>query len=181
MIRVAASLHDYGKIGVDDSVLKKPSRLNDNEYEQIKTHALKTKNILSEVNFEGIYQEVPEIAASHHEKLDGTGYPQGLTEEEIPYGAKIIAVADVFEALTSRRHYRDPMPINEAFEYLIKGIGQEFDKDCVEAFINYYNKLKTPIPFLYKGSFESLINANNKDGSNKSNIYPLRNIKSEGL
>ena len=156
MIRVAASLHDYGKIGVDDAILKKNGRLDDNEYEHIKTHASKTKIILDRVNFEGIYKKVPEIAASHHEKLDGTGYPLGLNEEEIPFGGKIIAVADVFEALTSRRHYRDPMPTNEAFDYLINNIGNHFDKNCVGALINYYNSSHTSVPYLPKGKFRSL-------------------------
>jgi HD-GYP domain-containing protein (c-di-GMP phosphodiesterase class II) len=156
MIRVAASLHDYGKIGVDDAILKKPGRLDDNEYEHIKTHAAKTKAILERVNFEGIYRKVPDIAASHHEKLDGSGYPLGLSGDEIPLGAKIIAVADVFEALTSKRHYRDPMPINEALDFLVDNIGNHFDKNCVQSFINHYNNTETKIPYIPKGNFKSL-------------------------
>ncbi len=161
MIRVAASLHDYGKIGVDDSILKKNSRLNDIEYEHIKTHASKTKNILQRVNFEGIYKEVPEIAASHHEKLDGSGYPLGLNEDAIPFGGKIIAVADVFEALTSRRHYRDPMPVNEALDYLVEKIGTHFDNKCVDAFIGYFNSQEYNIQYIPKGKFYSLPNGFN--------------------
>ena len=157
MIRVAASLHDYGKIGVDDSILKKNGKLDDNEYEHIKTHASKTRHILERVNFEGIYKEVPEIAASHHEKLDGSGYPLGLKKDEIPFGGKIIAVADVFEALTSRRHYRDPMPVNEAFDYLVDNIGNHFEKKCVEAFICYYNSNQAQIPYIPKGVFRTLL------------------------
>ena len=159
MIRVASSLHDYGKIGVDDSVLKKPTRLNEEEYEQIKTHVIKTKNILEQVNFEGLFTQVPEIAASHHEKLDGTGYPKGLSGDEIPFGGKIIAVADVFEALTSKRHYRDPMPINEAMDYLVEHIGSQFDKECVMAFIDYFNSQETNIQYIPKGKFSSLSSA----------------------
>jgi HD-GYP domain-containing protein (c-di-GMP phosphodiesterase class II) len=150
MIRVSASLHDYGKIGVDDAILKKPGRLDDNEYEHIKTHVDKTKKILNQVNFEGVYKEVPEIAASHHEKIDGTGYPRGLNGDQIPLGGKIIAVADVFEALTSRRHYRDPMPINEAFDHVVERIGTHFDESCVEAFIEYYNKNEAAVPYIPK-------------------------------
>jgi HD-GYP domain-containing protein (c-di-GMP phosphodiesterase class II) len=89
MIRVASLLHDYGKIGVDDAILKKPGRLTTEEYDHIKTHAPKTKSILEQVNFEGIYTEVPEIAGSHHEKLDGTGYPNGLAGDQIHFGAKV--------------------------------------------------------------------------------------------
>jgi HD-GYP domain-containing protein (c-di-GMP phosphodiesterase class II) len=148
MIRVASLLHDYGKIGVDDAILKKPGRLDDNEYEHIKTHALKTKNILKQINFEGIYKEVPEIAGAHHEKLDGSGYPNNLTGDKIHFGAKIIAVADVFEALTSQRHYRDPMPVNEAFDYLVNKIGVHFEKDCVEALIRLYNT-SANVPYNY--------------------------------
>lgn len=153
MIRVASLLHDYGKIGVDDAILKKPGRLNDNEYEHIKTHAKKTKDILEQINFEGIYKEVPEITGSHHEKLDGTGYPNNLTNDKIHFGAKIIAVADVFEALTSQRHYRDPMPINEAFDHLVNEIGVHFDKDCVEALISYFNSQAT-VPYIYNSLSE---------------------------
>lgn len=158
MIRVAASLHDYGKIGVDDAILKKNGRLNEIEYDHIKTHAVKTKSILQRVNFDGVYKQVPEIAALHHEKLDGSGYPLGLKEEEIPFGAKVIAVADVFEALTSKRHYRDPMPVNEALDHLVSNIGNHFDSSCVGAFINYYNANIAQIPYIPKGRFETLKN-----------------------
>lgn len=135
MIRVAALLHDYGKIGVPDAILKKNGRLSDMEYEIVKTHCYKTRDILDQVNFEGIYRQVPEIAGSHHEKIDGTGYPKGLKGEDIPIGAKIIAVADFFEAVTSMRHYRDPMPIEEAFRLLREGSGSHFDRKIVEAMI----------------------------------------------
>ena len=134
-IRVAALLHDYGKIGVPDAILKKNGRLSDMEYEIVKTHCYKTRDILDQVNFEGIYRQVPEIAGSHHEKIDGTGYPRGLKGKDIPLGAKIIAVADFFEAVTSMRHYRDPMPLNAAFRLLREGSGTHFDKKIVEALI----------------------------------------------
>ncbi len=155
MIRVASLLHDYGKIGVDDAILKKPGRLTPEEYEHIKTHALKSKNILEQVNFEGIYTEVPEIAGAHHEKLDGTGYPNGLKGDQIHFGAKIIACADVFEALTSKRHYRDPMPLDDAFNYLVENIGIHFERECVEALIDFYNKNFTDTPYVPKGKISS--------------------------
>jgi len=140
VIRVASLLHDYGKIGVEDKILKKPGKLSPEEYAEIKTHASKTRRILEEIEFEGIYRSVPEIAGSHHEKIDGTGYPLGLKGEDIPFGAKIIAVADVFEALTARRHYRDPMPVEKAFEILENKIGSRFDRRCVESLRRYYQK-----------------------------------------
>ena len=135
MIRVAALLHDYGKIGVPDAILKKNGKLSDMEYEIVKTHCYKTRDILDQVNFEGIYRQVPEIAGAHHEKIDGTGYPKGLKGKTIPIGAKIIAVADFFEAVTSMRHYREPMPTEEAFRLLREGSGSHFDKRIVEALI----------------------------------------------
>jgi HD-GYP domain-containing protein (c-di-GMP phosphodiesterase class II) len=140
MIRVASLLHDYGKIGVPDSILKKPGRLTKEEFEKVKTHAQKTQSILEQINFEGIFSQVPEIAGSHHEKMDGSGYPNGLIGEEIPLGARIIAVADFFEAVTAKRHYRDPLPMSYAFRLLEKGRGVHFDEKIVDAFLNFYNR-----------------------------------------
>ncbi|HJV35385.1 GAF and HD-GYP domain-containing protein, partial [Geomonas sp.] len=134
MLRVAALLHDYGKIGVPDAILKKNGRLTELEYEVVKTHCHKTRDILEQVNFEGIYRQVPEIAGAHHEKMDGTGYPKGLRGDDIPLGARIIAVADFFEAVTAQRHYRAPMRLEEAFSLLSEGSGNHFDPEVVEAF-----------------------------------------------
>jgi HD-GYP domain-containing protein (c-di-GMP phosphodiesterase class II) len=142
MIRVASLLHDYGKIGVPDSILKKPGRLTPDEHDIVKSHAAKTREILEQINFEGIYCQVPEIAGSHHEKVDGTGYPKGLRGKEIPLGAKIIAVADFFEAITAKRHYRDPMPFDVAVQLLREGDGKHFEKKIVDAFLRYLNKMK---------------------------------------
>ena len=139
-IRIAALLHDYGKIGVPDAILKKPGRLTIEEYETVKTHAIKTKEILEQINFSGPLKKVPEIAGAHHEKIDGSGYPLGLNGNQIPLGAKIIAVADFFEAITAKRHYRDPLPIETAFDLLDKERGVHFEKEIVDAFIQYYQK-----------------------------------------
>jgi len=140
MLQIAALLHDYGKIGIDDNILKKPGRLTPEETIIIQTHSDKTKKILERMDFRGIYQEIPEIAGSHHEKVDGSGYPRGLKEEEIPLGAKIIAVADFFEAITAKRHYREPMPLEVAVGLLYDNIGSSFDGRVVEAFAAYYKK-----------------------------------------
>lgn len=144
MIRVAALLHDYGKIGIPDEILKKNGRLSELEYDIVKTHSYKTRDILEQVNFEGIYKQVPEIAGSHHEKLDGSGYPKGLKGQDIPLGAKIIAVADFFEAVTSKRHYRNPMHFDKAYRLLREEIGIHFDKKVVEALIKYHTKNVIP-------------------------------------
>jgi len=140
MIRVAALLHDYGKIGVPDAILKKPGKLTNEEYDVVKTHAEKTRRILNQINFEGIYSEVPEIAGCHHEKINGSGYPKGLEGEEIPLGARIIAVADFVEAITARRHYRGPIELKRAFQMLREEANRSFDKEIVDAFFSYYAK-----------------------------------------
>ncbi|MBM2834597.1 MAG: hypothetical protein HW406_1758 [Candidatus Brocadiaceae bacterium] len=140
MLHVAALIHDYGKIGIDDNILKKPGSLTPEEMDIIRTHADKTKKILDRMDFKGIYREIPEITRSHHEKLDGSGYPRGLKEEEIPLGAKIISVADFFEAITAKRHYREPMLLKDAFGLLFDEVGSSFDSKVVEAFASYYKK-----------------------------------------
>ncbi len=145
-IRVAALLHDYGKIGVPDAILKKEGLLNPEEYAIVKTHAAKTREILSRINFEGIYCAVPEIAGAHHEKLNGSGYPDGITGDKIPLGARIIAVADYFEAITAKRHYREPMFLEDAFQALFDEVGRSFDKQIVSAFLSYYSKANQYAP-----------------------------------
>ncbi len=140
MIRVAALLHDYGKIGVPDNILKKEGALTPEEYEIIKTHSAKTREILKKIDFEGIYSETPDIAGAHHEKMDGSGYPDGIKGKDIPAGARIIAVADYFESITSKRHYRDPMTVDEAFTLLLRESGTHLDKEYVDALIAYYNR-----------------------------------------
>jgi hypothetical protein len=138
VIKVAALLHDYGKIGVPDAILKKKGKLTAEEYENLKTHTRKTRQILEQINFEGMLSQVPAIAGSHHEKLDGTGYPDGLSGDEIPIGARIIAVADFFEAVTAKRHYRDPMTLEEAIALLKEESVSRFDPKVVDALIRYY-------------------------------------------
>ncbi|MCF8024461.1 MAG: HD domain-containing protein [Desulfobacteraceae bacterium] len=141
VVRVAALLHDYGKIGIPDALLKKNDGLTSNEYEYIKSHAEKTREILEQINFEGALKHVPAIAGAHHEKMDGNGYPRGLKGKDIPLGARIVAVADNFEALTACRYYNVPMPPARAIDMILQNIGTYFDGDVVEAFIRYYNRV----------------------------------------
>ena len=143
IIRVAAQLHDYGKIGIKDSILKKSGPLSAREREEIKTHVVKTKEILDRINFKGIYKQVPEIAGAHHERMDGSGYPNKWKGEEIPLGSRIIAVADFFEAITAQRHYRDPMNLNEAINTLTAARGSHLDADVVDAFLSVLNRKET--------------------------------------
>jgi len=127
-------MHDYGKIGVPEAVLWKPGRLTPEEYATVQKHASITFDLLSNLPFTKRLQAVPFVASCHHEKLDGTGYYRGLKGEQIPFLSRIIAVADVFDALTSVRHYRNRMPIEKVAEILDAGKDNHFDAACVTAF-----------------------------------------------
>ena len=122
------------------ATVPEPMNTIDTKYEIVKNHSYKTKRILEQINFEGVFSQVPEIAGAHHENFNGTGYPNGLKGEEIPLGARIIGVADFFEAVTARRHYRDPMSLSQAFMLLKDEIGKRFEGEIVEAFLRYYSK-----------------------------------------
>lgn len=137
-IRYAALLHDYGKIGVPDSILRKPGKLTGTEYGLIKRHVVYTQQILSKIEFEEALSKVPEYAGQHHERINGSGYPLGLVDDDISLGGKIIAVADVFDALTARRHYRAPMDVKAALVILVEGIGSEFGEGPVLALRDYF-------------------------------------------
>ncbi|HNW59744.1 MAG TPA: GAF domain-containing protein [bacterium] len=134
VLRIAALLHDYGKIAVREAVLTKSDRLTEEEYRHIRNHAAFTRSILEKIHFSRELKEVPLIAASHHERLDGSGYPSGLVDAEIPRLSKILAVADVFDALTSKRHYRTRMAFAEVIQLMGDGAGSQFDPQIVEAF-----------------------------------------------
>lgn len=136
IITKAARLHDIGKIGIRDSVLQKKGSLTKEEYEHIKEHVKITYDILCQTNINSSFSEITEIAASHHEKFDGSGYFRGLKGEDIPLGGRILAVSDVFDAITSVRHYRDRMPIKDALNIMIQGRNTHFDAKIVDAFLN---------------------------------------------
>lgn len=133
-LRYAALLHDYGKIAIRDAVLTKRGRLTVEEYAHIQEHPAYTQSILNKINFSEAYKDIPAIAAAHHEKIDGSGYPKGMNGSEIPMEARILAVADVFDALTSIRHYRDRMDFQKVVAILDRDAGTHFDINCVEAF-----------------------------------------------
>jgi len=136
-IKRGSLLHDVGKILVPDSILKNPGRLKPEEMDEIKKHPVIGEKIIAEVG--KLETELPAIAA-HHEWLDGSGYPYGLNGDTIPLFGRIVAVADVFDALTSDRPYRPGSPAPEIFEYLRKNTGSHFDSECVEALIRAYHK-----------------------------------------
>jgi len=139
ILSVAALLHDYGKLGIDDRILKKQGKLSHEEYEQIKQHVVITRKILDKMYFIRKYRSVPKIASCHHERLDGSGYKVGLKSQDIPFMAKIIAAADVFEALTAKRHYHEALPAEQAFNIIEKDVGTMFDENIVIALKKYLN------------------------------------------
>ena len=129
---LAALLHDIGKIGVPDAILLKRGGLSDDEWVRIREHPALGRRILEPVRF---LHEAQEIVYAHHEKYDGTGYPRGLADTGIPHGARIFAVADVFDALTSARPYKDAMTYAEARREIEAGKASHFDPQVVDAFL----------------------------------------------
>ena len=136
IIEKAATLHDIGKIGIKDSVLQKEGKLTDEEYKHIQEHVAITHNILEKIHMSDDFKLIAEIACAHHEKFDGTGYYRYLSRDDIPFGGRILAVADVFDAITSKRHYRDKMPIHNVINILIKDSDKHFDKSVVDMFLS---------------------------------------------
>ena len=142
----AAPMHDLGKIGIDDVILKKPARLTDEEMAIMQTHAEKSavmvERILNGVEEEHFVKVATNIAKYHHEKWNGKGYPEHLKGEEIPLEARIMAVADVYDALVSKRCYKEPMSFEEAFEVMESSMGSHFDPQLKKAFILSRKKLE---------------------------------------
>jgi hypothetical protein len=132
-LKLAAPMHDIGKLGIKDMILLKPAKLTDEEFEEMKKHAIYGYEILKDSTID-ILKMASNVALCHHEKYDGTGYPRGLKGEEIPTEARIVAVADVFDALTSRRPYKEPYEIERAVEIIEKDSGKHFDPKVVQAF-----------------------------------------------
>ena len=133
-LELAAPMHDVGKVGIPDMILLKPDRLTEGEFAIMKQHAVFGWEILKD-SPSRLVRLAAEIARSHHEKYDGTGYPAGLTGEAIPLEGRIVAVADVYDALTSTRPYKQPWPVNQAVDFLREQSGRHFDPACVVAFL----------------------------------------------
>ena len=135
----SAPLHDVGKIMVSDTILNKPGRLTDDEFAIMKTHTTAGSRIIdsamSLVSDTGYLREAKNLATYHHERWDGKGYPSGLSGEDIPLSARIMAVADVFDALVSRRSYKDPFSIEKAMEIIKGGAGTQFDPQIAQIFV----------------------------------------------
>jgi len=134
LILNAAPMHDVGKIGVPDHILLKPGKLTPDEFEVMKTHTAMGHAILS-VKDNSILRAGREIALSHHERWDGTGYPKGLAGEQIPLFGRIIAIADVYDALSSKRPYKEPFDDDECFRIIAEGRGGHFDPVLTDIFL----------------------------------------------
>jgi HD-GYP domain-containing protein (c-di-GMP phosphodiesterase class II) len=134
-LRYAGLLHDIGKLGIPESVLFKAGKLDEEEYQLIKKHPAVTRQILGSIHFPRNLRNVTEIASTHHEKVNGDGYPDGLKQSEIPIGGRMLAMADVFDALTSQRQYRDREPINKVWQTIEKEIDRTFDPKVVNYFL----------------------------------------------
>lgn len=137
ILNIAGPLHDIGKIGIRDDILLKPGRLTEQEFEKIKEHPDIGANIIGQL---GMWDEHQRIIRHHHERYDGTGYPDGLNGEDIPHLARILSVADAFDAMASDRAYRRKMPIEKVLSILQDGAGSQWDPHCVEMFLKLFHE-----------------------------------------
>lgn len=143
-VRVAGNIHDLGKIAIPAEILSKPSRLTENEFNLIKEHSQVGYDILKEIE---LPWPIADIVRQHHEKLDGTGYPQGLSGEEILIEARLITVADVVEAMASHRPYRPSLGIQKALDEIEKHKGDWFEPDFVDACLEMFNQKKYTLEY----------------------------------
>ncbi|WP_236896965.1 HD domain-containing phosphohydrolase [Devosia sp. SL43] len=144
VLALAAPLHDVGKIGVPDSILNKPGKLDPDERAIMQRHASIGAQILADGDSD-LVRMAAAVAASHHERWDGKGYPQGLEGTEIPLSARITAVADVFDALCSERSYKPAWPIEVAREEIMRSSGSHFDPACVAAFDRAWSRISATV------------------------------------
>jgi len=133
-ILYASPMHDIGKIGIPDSILMKPGKLTEEEFTTMKTHTIIGANLLAYSKSE-ILRYGEEVAISHHEKWNGQGYPQGLSRDNIPLSGRIVGLADVFDALISKRPYKDPFPVDQTIDIIKKERGEHFDPRVVDVFL----------------------------------------------
>ena len=172
---VSALLHDIGKSSIDHDIIIKPSKLTDSEFAEIKRHPYIGYNVLKNSGNNTFTGNIMSGVLFHHEKYDGTGYPTGMKGRDIPLIARIIAVCDVFDALTSNRPYRKPWSVAEAEEYILGSCGSHFDFDVTSAFVRAFN----PYPV---GTMVSL--SNGRHGiviqTNQTVLRPVIRIQGEG-
>lgn len=136
-IQIAGILHDTGKIDTPEAILTKKGRLTDDEFTIMKEHPVHGFDILKNINYL-TKLGITDLVLYHHEKVDGSGYPEGLTKDQIPLGARILAVSDAYDAMTTDRSYREKLSKEEAIEQLIKNKGTQFDANIVDAFLKIH-------------------------------------------
>jgi HD-GYP domain-containing protein (c-di-GMP phosphodiesterase class II) len=141
-LKVGTPLHDIGKIGIPDSILRKPGKLTVAEFDEMKSHPAKGVAILE--CYPALRPILP-IVRSHHERWDGKGYPDGLAGDAIPLLARVVAVGDTFDALTSDRCYRKGLPIEQAFAEIKRNINTQFDPACAQAFLAIRTKVEASL------------------------------------
>jgi putative nucleotidyltransferase with HDIG domain len=141
-LKRAALLHDIGKLGVSNSILDKPGKLDDAEWVAMRRHSIETETILSRIS---VFKHMAPIAAAHHEKLNGKGYPKGMQGDEISLESRILAVADIFDALTADRPYRAAMPVAKALSIMTEDAGIALDANCFEALKQALQRINSSI------------------------------------
>jgi HD-GYP domain-containing protein (c-di-GMP phosphodiesterase class II) len=132
-LRSAGYLHDIGKVAVDKRLFGKPSSLDAEEFREMADHTVVGHQIVSNVQFP--WPQIPEIVRWHHERSDGTGYPDGMHQEEMPQAVRIVALADTFDAMVSARPYREPLPLGITLQELIRMTPQKYDADAMQALL----------------------------------------------
>ncbi len=151
-----AFLHDVGKIGVSDTILLKPGKLTEEEFEVMKTHVNHGVEIVQGINW---LDGAKKVIESHHEKYDGTGYPNGLKGKEIPIEARVFAVVDVFDALTSKRPYKEPFTVSKSLEIIEDGFGSHFDEKIAKEFSTIAEDLHVQVIEKTKQELEEILSA----------------------
>ncbi|MBF0455460.1 MAG: response regulator [Magnetococcales bacterium] len=141
LLELAAPMHDSGKIGISDTLLKAPRKLTPEEFEEMKQHTLIGEKILSLSSDSPVFKMALNVAVGHHEKWDGSGYPKGISGEDIPESARIAAVADVFDALTMKRPYKEPWPTERAFQVIEQDSGTHFDPKLAARFLEIKDEI----------------------------------------
>lgn len=154
-LRYAAPMHDIGKIGIPDRILLKPGKLDPEEWEIMKQHTIIGGNILEGAD-DGFLKMAETIALTHHERWDGTGYPKGFEKKEIPLEGRIVAVVDVFDALTSKRPYKEPLSPERSFHIIQEGRGTHFDPEIAAVFLEMRDEI-TAIKATYKDDQSLLV------------------------
>ncbi len=171
VLKYAALLHDLGKIGIRESILTKQGRLTDDEYRHIQTHAEMTRKILECTYFQRKFKDIPVAASSHHENIDGSGYPNKLKGKKIPVISRILSVADVFDALTYIRHYRNPISMDKVIQELRKDSGKKFDPVCINGLLNI--KIYDILKIMTNGTDKQIT----KSDQNKFNNVTLKKLE----